>query len=395
MLPYPMQMAERRPVEAEERPGKPRDGGQAAVAAPHSLPGLDHPGLLYPAPWFPPLAGPTVLVWMHHPANAVGVPRAQYPRAGFPGAAIPSTLFFGAAPPPTGTGEGAGGGFSLDAGASFGFEGCGGAISYHLGVYEGMCRTFGGARLGAADTLFVGTSSGAIAALAAALGLDGRAWTRRLLELWGPMKENPCFGLLQVDRHVEWAIDEMLEEGGPDALQRIQSRLVVSITKFLKRNVLVRGSDWISKEYVKQVIMVSCFIPGVMFRPRVVGSCFAIDGGFSRNHPTLGAETVLISPARNHVAQIKPRSKIRFRDIVAFPEEERFFALFEEGLKNAEDFFAGRVLEPEQGCGADAGGDAATLQQSCGGRCYYWAMNQAVFLYIRVALFWSMLFLQV
>jgi hypothetical protein len=59
---------------------------------------------------------------------------------------------------------------------SISFEGCGAAISYHLAAYEAACRVYGRQELQAKKVKFVGTSSGSIAALIAALGLDAAFW---------------------------------------------------------------------------------------------------------------------------------------------------------------------------------------------------------------------------
>ena len=59
---------------------------------------------------------------------------------------------------------------------SISFEGCGAAISYHLAVYEAACRVYGRETLQAKKVKYVGTSSGSIAALIAALGLDAAFW---------------------------------------------------------------------------------------------------------------------------------------------------------------------------------------------------------------------------
>jgi hypothetical protein len=60
--------------------------------------------------------------------------------------------------------------------SSISFEGCGAAISYHLAAYEAACRVYGRETLQAKKVKYVGTSSGSIAALIAALGLDAALW---------------------------------------------------------------------------------------------------------------------------------------------------------------------------------------------------------------------------
>ena len=122
-------------------------------------------------------------------------------------------------------------------------------------------------------------------------------------------------------------VDAVLDTAGPLAYKRLNGRLFVSVTQFVRTNVVV--STWTSNVQVKKVVMAvssanyiplmhyggdvhpstrtteirplqSCFIPLAMLRPvwlKEVGF-LAIDGGFSHNHPRINENTVLVSPAR-------------------------------------------------------------------------------------------------
>jgi hypothetical protein len=178
---------------------------------------------------------------------------------------------------------------------SISFEGCGAAISYHLAVYEGACQIYGRENIKSNKVRMVGTSSGSIAALIAALGLDAEFWRDRLLQIWDPMGKQ-CFGLLQVDYYVGLALDEILSSVGDKAYEHLCGRLYVSMTHFPMNNVMM--SEWKSNGHVKKCILASCFIPVAMLRPVQDGKCFAIDGGFSSNKPRLDGSTCLVSPSR-------------------------------------------------------------------------------------------------
>ena len=178
---------------------------------------------------------------------------------------------------------------------SISFEGCGAAISYHLAVYEGACQVYGRENIKSNKVRMVGTSSGSIAALIAALGLDAEFWRDRLLQIWEPMGKQ-CFGLLQVDYYVGLALDEILSSVGDKAYEHLCGRLCVSMTHFPMNNVMM--SAWKSNGHVKKCILASCFIPVAMLRPVQDGKCFAIDGGFSSNKPRLDGSTCLVSPSR-------------------------------------------------------------------------------------------------
>jgi hypothetical protein len=205
--------------------------------------------------------------------------------------------------------------------SSISFEGCGAAISYHLAVYEAACQAYGRQRLQSARVKFVGTSSGSIAALIAALGLDARYWTTRLLQLWVPMGEQ-CKGLLQVDYYVGLALDEILASFPGNAADHCTGRLFVSMTHFPMKNVLM--STWKSNGHIKKCILASCFIPVAFLRPVPDGKCIAIDGGFSLNNPRLDSTTCLVSPTRSPGADIVPAAKARFRDLIGAPHPKRF-----------------------------------------------------------------------
>mmetsp|Transcript_26232 Transcript_26232/g.59504 ORF Transcript_26232/g.59504 Transcript_26232/m.59504 type:complete len:263 (+) Transcript_26232:234-1022(+) len=208
---------------------------------------------------------------------------------------VPEAMQMNASQAPSERGEGNPAAARKELPDSISFEGCGAAVSYHLGVYEAVCRLYGTQTLQIRKIKYVGTSSGAIAALVAALGLEAETWMRRLAHLWEPMGQC-CFGLLQVDKYVELALDEILESFGKDAYMHLRDRLFVSVTKFFSRNTMI--SVWESNNHVKDVILASCFIPVAMLRPVRIGSFFVIDGGFSLNCPRLNPNTCLVSPTR-------------------------------------------------------------------------------------------------
>lgn len=277
------------------------------------------------------------------------------------------------------------------------FEGCGAAVSYHLAAYEAACRAFGRASLQARRVKYVGTSSGSLVALIAALGLDAAYWKERLLQLWAPMGER-CLALCQVDYYVGLAIDEILASySGPGAAhQHLNGRLFVSITHFPMKNVM--RSQWTSDGHVKKTILASCFIPFASLRPVQDGKCLAIDGGFSLNNPRLpGDASILVSPTRTPGSDIKPAAKARFRDLIGAPDPARFRALWDTGLADALLYLdPGRLSPTDRHATADrALSPAAAPTQTACGKAYFWAMQQPPCLAGRVALFWACLAVQV
>jgi predicted acylesterase/phospholipase RssA len=267
------------------------------------------------------------------------------------------------------------------------FEGCGAAISYHLGVIESMYQTYGVETLTNSKIKYIGTSSGSIAALLIALGLDVALWKDRMFVAWEPMGF-----FLQADGYVGKILSEVLNEAGPDAYKRLDNRLYISITKFFSRNVMI--SKWESNAHVKRTVLASCFIPVVMLRPIWVGHCFAVDGGFSNNYPILKdldrKETVLVSPSRSGDSQIKPELKLRFRDLIGAPKKERFYELWDVGLENGLNYFQPAIEHHLR-----AAPDAPQPVQTACGRCYFWAMRQPCCMCTRLLLFWILLFTQV
>ena len=267
---------------------------------------------------------------------------------------------------------------------SISFEGCGAAISYHLGVIESLYQTYGQEALTKSNMKFMGTSSGSIAALVVALGLDVARWKDRMFTAWEPMGF-----FFQADRYVGNIISEILHEAGGDAFNRLENRLFISITKFFSRNFVI--SKWDSNSDVKRSVLASCFIPVVMLRPIWVGHCFAVDGGFSNNYPRLeGKQTVLVSPSRSADSEIKPELKLRFRDLIGSPKRDRFYELWTVGIENGLDYFQ-PAAEHRLRVGAEA---PQPIQTACG-RCYFWAMRQPCCMCTRLFLFWIILFTQV
>ena len=265
---------------------------------------------------------------------------------------------------------------------SISFEGCGAAISYHLGVIESMYQTYGHEYLSRSSIKFLGTSSGSIAALVVALGLDVALWKDRMFTAWEPMGF-----FCQADRYVGKILSEILIEAGADAYKRLENRLYISITKFFSRNVVV--SKWNSNAHVKRTVLASCFIPVVMLRPVWFGSCFAVDGGFSNNCPRLEKSTVLVSPSRNKSSEIKPEIKLRFRDLIGAPKKQRYYELWALGIENGLDYFQPAVEHHHEAP------DAPQPAQTACGRCYFWAMRQPCCMCARLFLFWIILLTQV
>jgi len=283
---------------------------------------------------------------------------------------------------------GAAGRKARDMPTSISFEGCGAAISYHLAVYEAACRAYGRQRLQSKKVKFVGTSSGSIAALIAALGLDAQIWKERLLQLWVPMGVQ-CKGLLQVDYYVGLALDEILASFPGNAAEHLTGRLFVSMTHFPMKNVMV--SDWKSNGHIKKCILASCFIPVAFLRPVPDGKCVAIDGGFSLNNPRLDASTCLVSPTRTPGADIMPVAKARFRDLIGAPDPERFTQIWEGGLGDGRRYFQPASVSREaQEEAMNRQLDSPPKQSFCG-RCYFWAMKQPACMAVRIGLFWSLL----
>jgi hypothetical protein len=267
---------------------------------------------------------------------------------------------------------------------SISFEGCGAAISYHLGVIESLYQTYGKDTLLNSNIKFMGTSSGSIAALVVALGMDVARWKDRMFTAWEPMGF-----FFQADRYVGNILSEILLEAGDEAFHRLENRLFISITKFFSRNFVI--SKWDSNSDVKRTVLASCFIPVVMLRPIWVGHCFAVDGGFSNNYPRLeGKQTVLVSPSRSAGSEIKPELKLRFRDLIGAPKRDRFYELWTVGIENGLDYFQPAVEHRPR-----AGADAPQPVQTACGRCYFWAMRQSCCMCSRLFLFWIILFSQV
>jgi len=244
-----------------------------------------------------------------------------------------------------------------------------------------MVRVYGKRRL--SGVKWIGTSSGAIAALISAMGLDACVWKDLVIERWGGI-QGRCGGLLNADDSVGRLISDVLATD-PRAFVKLTGVLHVSVTKCLMRNVVI--NQWHSNEHVCRVVLASCFIPIVFLRPILQRRWFIIDGGFSHNHPTLDDNTVLVSPTRSIGSNIMPESKARFRDIIGAPKVDRSNQLFDEGVYNGTCFFAPSLafgLVHHEG-----------VPQSPFGRLYYFLIKHKACMFVRVCCFWAVLLTQV
>eukprot|EP00948_MAST-09A_sp_MAST-9A-sp1_P000539 g539.t1 len=252
---------------------------------------------------------------------------------------------------------------------SISFEGCGSALSYHIGVYKALRKVYGIPYM-KNNMKYMGTSSGSLVALMAACGVCPERMKHLIIKFIGELR---CGALCQADAIVDNIIDEIFLNN-PYAYLKLNKRLYVSVTKFFMHNYIV--SEWKSNFHVRQVIGASCFIPLASKVPVIIGGFFTIDGGFSFNHPRIDEDTILVSPSRNVTADIMPKATTRFSDAIGIPTTERINDLMTVGFCDGIKYFT-----PHKAYSAHI----APLKQTSCGKFYYWLTTQNWFLCLRLS----------
>ncbi|KAH8420643.1 hypothetical protein KR009_012420 [Drosophila setifemur] len=175
---------------------------------------------------------------------------------------------------------------------SLSFAGCGFLGIYHVGV--AVCL-----RQQAPQLLLErigGASAGALAACCLLCDLPLEIMARDFLRV---VQETRRYSL---GAFSPWFnLPECLLEGmhrclPADAHERVSGRLHISLTRVSDRQNVVM-SEFASRHELLQVLLCSCFIPGLsgLVPPKVRGVRY-IDGAFSNNLPLLDEHTVTVSP---------------------------------------------------------------------------------------------------
>lgn len=226
---------------------------------------------------------------------------------------------------------------------SVSFAGCSWLLTYHLGV--GKCFQ---ERLDTSKIKFLGASSGSIAALLMAGGIDGEEAFRFAVELgrdakkrrWGPVGRMTHYLTTGLNRFVP-----------ADAHLTTRGRLKISVTELpFFRNRLYPLNHPQSNDELIQYILASCYIPVYYEKPVFLGGRPCIDGGITDNCPILNADTIRVSPKpRWHKlkVQIGPKEEPPLHHAF-IPNLDTMHLYFEKGYEDARIFLEGRENFPTE-----------------------------------------------
>lgn len=211
---------------------------------------------------------------------------------------------------------------------SYSFAGCAWLFPYHLGVIDALQQHPATKR-----AVFLGASSGALAALVASLGLEPRAMLRET-EYFAKECQGRFLG--PTGRMSRYVTDGLARHLPADACERVRDRLWVSVTHWptLRHQLVPANSCQDSKELVT-LILGSCYIPLYYEKPVRWKKFWLIDGGIKNNQPSLDPFTIKVSPWRDSGqkqkrADIRPDHPLSYRETL-LPDVRRLSHIFSLG----------------------------------------------------------------
>ena len=214
------------------------------------------------------------------------------------------------------------------------FAGCSWLLTYHLGVGKFIQK-----KLDPDDFCFAGASSGSIAALTMATGIDVEESYAFIHE---KASESQSRILGPFGRMTGYLKEGFLRLLPKNASESAADRLFVSVTELpLFKNRLFQASDVHTNEDILQAVLASCYIPLYYERPVFFEGRFCIDGGLTDNCPRPVMDTITVCPpTRFHKnrADIHPPT-VSLLKHAFLPKTDILKTLFDQGIKDAENFF--------------------------------------------------------
>jgi len=209
---------------------------------------------------------------------------------------------------------------------SISFAGCAWLFPYHLGVIDALK-----AHPGYQQVIFLGASSGALAALVAALGIEPRAILEEV-ERFAKDAEGRIFGPAgRMSRYVRDGLTRHLPE---DACQLAKDRLWISVTEWPSlRPKLIAAKSCQNSDDLLTLLLGSCYIP--LYYEKAVSwrDTWLLDGGFKNNQPSLNPFTIKVSPLidpKRKGVDISPSRRLSYRDVL-LPQVKRLPRFFRMG----------------------------------------------------------------
>jgi hypothetical protein len=213
---------------------------------------------------------------------------------------------------------------------SLSFAGCAWLFPYHLGAIEAFRQ-----EPAFADALYLGASSGSLAAVAAALGMDTEKIMDHTLRFARDSRERRLGPVGRMTRYVSQGLQDQLPD---NASQLAAGRVKISVTRLPRlQHELIDVGVCQNRNDLIRLLLGSCYIPIYYERPVNWSGRWLIDGGLRNNQPMLNQNTVRILPqgARQGQADIYPTVPAPVSEIL-FPEPARLRALYEAGRRDTE-----------------------------------------------------------
>jgi len=217
-----------------------------------------------------------------------------------------------------------------DAPPSLSFAGCAWLFPYHLGAIEAFRK-----EPAFADALYLGASSGSLAAIIAALDMDTQKIMDYTLQFAQDAQERRLGPIGRMSRYVSQGLQDQLPE---DASQRAAGRVKVSVTRLPGlQHELIDVGVCESRADLIRLLLGSCYIPIYYEKPVLWSGRWLIDGGLRNNQPIVDHRTIRIVPQgpRQGRAEIFPAEASSMADIL-FPAPQRLMQLYETGQRDAE-----------------------------------------------------------
>jgi hypothetical protein len=222
--------------------------------------------------------------------------------------------------------------------SSLSFCGCAWLFTYHLGVGAALTRScdFTG-------TKFLGASSGAIAAVALASGVDMLAGLELALSLVKDARRRWLGPVGKMTRYVSQGLMRILPD---DAFQKVDQRVICSVTRLPTfKNELLPLSGLTDNRQLVQRVLASCYIPLYYEKPIFIGRKAYLDGGATNNMPRLNGSTVTVSPTpslQSSRVDIGPLIEPAFR-YALFPKTSVLRDLYQKGEEDGMKYLDGRA----------------------------------------------------
>jgi hypothetical protein len=208
---------------------------------------------------------------------------------------------------------------------SLSFAGCAWLFPYHLGAIEAFRK-----EAAFASALYLGASSGSLAAIIAALDIETQKIMEHTLAFAEDARERRLGPIGRMSRYVSQGLQAQLPH---NASRLAAGRVKVSVTHLPRlRHELVDVGVCQTRADLIRLLLGSCYIPIYYEKPVLWSGRWLIDGGLRNNQPIVDHRTIRILPQgpREGQADIHPQSQASMADIL-FPAPERLAQLYESG----------------------------------------------------------------